>query len=645
MHFIIGTAGHVDHGKTTLIRALTGIETDRLREEKERGLSIVPGFAHLTLPDGRVVGIVDVPGHERFLKNMLSGVSGVDVAMLVIAADEGVMPQTIEHLHILDLLRIKRAVIVLTKCDTVDADWLALAREDVRSRLAGTFLAGAPLVEVSSTRGHGLDALKAELARACSEIEAAGDDARSVAQAAGIATADARPFRMSIDRAFTVSGFGTVVTGSATEGAVAVGDTLEVWRQDAAAPLAARVRGIEVHGQASSAAERGQRTALNLVGLDLEEAARGGTVAAPGTMRTTRAFDAWLQILPDAPHAVKDGGPVRLHLGTAEVTARALLYEGKRLEAARDGYARLRLEAPLACARGDHFILREIATERILGGGLVLESQVRLSRTAAHAELPVLRTAVEAGDDATLAELLLRRETSGLTEADLRFELRRLDVAHVVRALHDKGALWQGGGALLHGDAAGQYQLTVLEALQGFHEREPLQAVMPREALRALLPSKLAAAAFDALLAAMAQSQQIEITPAGVRRAGYRLNLSEEELRVKERLEASTYAAGWQPPTLDELVDQFENPTLARKLCFAAVAEGSLVRVGEFVLAARRVEEGAAILRRHLQEKGTLAVGEARELLATSRKWVVPLLEFYDRSGLTRRAGEVRVLR
>src|SRR4028119_1607419 len=277
MHFIIGTAGHVDHGKTTLIRALTGIETDRLREERERGLSIVPGFAHLQLPStaqtpGRRVGIVDVPGHERFLKNMLVGTAGVDVALLVIAADEGVMPQTMEHLRVLELLRIKRGVVALTKCDMVDEEWLTLVRADVQARLSDTFLAEAPFVEVSATRNAGLEGLKDVLARSCDAVEKMYPSLQS------------RPFRLSVDRAFTVAGFGTVVTGSAADGSVVVGETVDVWPPDRSHALTGRLRGIEVHGAAAPRAERGQRTALNLAGIDLGEAARGGTVAATGSM-------------------------------------------------------------------------------------------------------------------------------------------------------------------------------------------------------------------------------------------------------------------------------------------------------------------------------------------------------------------------
>ncbi len=299
MHFIIGTAGHVDHGKTTLIRALTGIETDRLREEKERGLSIVPGFAHLTLPaiestSERIVGIVDVPGHERFLKNMLSGVAGVDIALLVIAADEGVMPQTTEHLRILELLQIRAGVVVLTKCDAVEKDWLDLVRAEVREKLRPTLFGEAPLCEVSAQTGVGLDNLKTELAHICAQLEHSHPSSFIL-----------HPFRMAIDRAFSISGFGTVVTGSAGSGTLAVGETVDVWQPGAGRPLMARVRNMEVHGEAAQSVSRGQRTAVNLAGVDLDDAARGGTLAAPGTLRAALQIEVWLRLVPDAPRPFK----------------------------------------------------------------------------------------------------------------------------------------------------------------------------------------------------------------------------------------------------------------------------------------------------------------------------------------------------
>ncbi|MDQ3813486.1 MAG: SelB C-terminal domain-containing protein, partial [Armatimonadota bacterium] len=360
----------------------------------------------------------------------------------------------------------------------------------------------------------------------------------------------------------------------------------------------------------------------------------------------TSVLEVWLQVLADAPRGVKDGASLRLHLGTAEVEARVSLYEGARLNLGDAGYARLRLDAPLVCARGDRFVLREVATERIIGGGIILEPETRLSRAAARVELAALHAALEADDEATVAEILLRRQAAaGLPEARLRFELRRLEVSDVLAALRARHALWSGGGIFLHSAVATELKARILAQLREFHQREPLQATMPREALRATLPPSLAPTTFDALLDEMAQAQQIAVSPAGVRLSEHRVTLSEDEARLKERIEALVYRAAWQPPTLDELVAQLDNRDLGRKLCFALIKDGSLVRVGDFVVSARRIAEGAEILRAHIQQQGSLAIGDARDLLNSTRKWLVPLLEHYDRIGLTKRVGEVRVLR
>ncbi len=649
MHFIIGTAGHVDHGKTTLIRALTGIETDRLREEKERGLSIVPGFAHLTLPPiakgaERIVGIVDVPGHERFLKNMLSGIAGVDVAMLVVAADEGVMPQTMEHLRVLELLRIRRGVLVLTKCDAVDEEWLALAREDVRTRLKDTLFGAVPLIEVSAQSGAGLEELKRILARLCHELESESKKLNNE-----------RPFRLAIDRAFTVSGFGTVVTGSAADGTVTVGDNLDVWRPGRERPQTARVRGVEVHGSAALCAERGQRTALNLAGTDLDEASRGGTLAHPGTLRAVRQIEVSLQCVSDAPRALKDKAPLRLHFATSELEARLSLHSGTRLQPGEESYARLHLDAPLACARGDRFVLREVATERVVGGGLVLDlvtGAARLPRSRALEFLQPLHHAVEKNDDISITQILLRRAgAAGMELAHLKLELRRLDLTFVLQS--QPSVLWRSNAGddaiLLHAQVANELRERITQTLGDFHAREPLQSAMNREVLRATLPPQLPSVVFDALLTALASAGKIALEAAGARLANHKITLKEDEAHLKKRIEDLAFQAAFQPLTADELVagatQNASESEMARQLCFALLRDGTLIRVGDFALSARRLEEGTILLRTHLQEHSTLSVAQAREVLNSTRKWLVPLLEHYDRIGVTRRSGDVRILR
>lgn len=651
MHLIIGTAGHVDHGKTTLIRALTGIETDRLREERERGLSIVPGFAHLALPptsisaQGRVAGIVDVPGHERFLKNMLAGVAGVDVAMLIIAADEGVMPQTVEHLHILELLQVRRAVVVLTKCDAVDAEWLALAREDIQTRLSNpptvqsTLWSAAPLVEVSASRGDGLDELKSMLAGLCDEIES--DEAAQ-------STLSGRPFRLAIDRAFSVAGFGTVVTGSATQGVLTVSEGVEIWQPGQEHPTTSRVRGLEVHGHESSRVERGQRSAINLAGVALDEAVRGGVVASPGSMRAARLLDVWFRLLSDAPRALKRESSVRVHIGTAEAGARLVLHEENRLERGQSTFARCHLEAPLVAALSDRFVVREVGNERVLGGGVVLTVQPTLPRARLLPFLPIWQQNISQNDDFALAESLLRAATlDGLSVEELRRELRLVDVEPLLHEMSARGVLWRGP-VLLHAEIAAQLQEAMLSTLRQFHQEEALQLTMPREHLRTRLESTLQRAIATSLVEAVAlQTDEVVVEPGGVRLQNHRVQLSAQDERVRAQIEAIVERAAWQPLTLDEIVAACaeSDERSARRLLSLLLRSGVLVRVGDWILAVTKLEEGSDLVRRHFAQQSTLSVAQAREILNTTRKWAVPLLEWFDRSGLTRREGEVRVLK
>lgn len=639
MHFIVGTAGHVDHGKTSLIRALTGIETDRLREEKERGLSIVPGFAHLQLPPteyspaGRTVGIVDVPGHERFLKNMLTGASGVAIAILVIAADEGVMPQTREHLRVLELLEIKRGVIALTKVDLVAEDWRAMIKEDVVSKLQSARFAHAPLVEVSATRGEGLDELKAVIAQLCDDLESTHPSLLIP-----------HPFRLPIDRAFSSEGFGTVVTGSLLDGEVSVGETVDVWRSGASTPAPSRVRGLEVHGQSVEKAFAGQRVAVNLTGVSLDEDLRGGVLAASGTLRATDIIEAKIEVLREASRALKDDAIVRVHRGAAEIGARVLLYDCAKLGQGESGFARLRLDAPLPVVRGDRVILRDVSTERVLGGALVLEPS-RLPRTLVLEVLSQIEIALLEGDTALANFLSLRAGAAGLTENALKFELHRSDIDEVLKTLREKGFLWRNGEVLLHIEIARQIKEHVLDALQTFHVNEPLQNAMPRESLRAKLPSSLSPNTLDALLDELASDKKIEFTSDGVRLFAQRAAFSEEEQQMVERIDKTCYDAAWQPPTIDELANQFPKPALARKLIFNSVQSGVLIRIADYVFHSQRIQEAEEKMRDHLANQSTLSVADARELLNSSRKWLVPLLEYFDKRGLTRREGDARVLR
>jgi selenocysteine-specific elongation factor len=536
---------------------------------------------------------------------------------------------------------IKRGIVVLTKIDLVDEEWLALASEDVRTRLEDSAFAGAPLLPVSAATGAGLEQLKATIAQQCAELEQHVFSSSGVGQAAL-----RRPFRLAIDRAFTVSGFGTVVTGSASAGSITEGDTVEVWRPNAAAAATCRVRGIEVHGSPAQLAEQGERTALNLAGIDLEATIRGGTVAAPGALQATKVIDTHLDVLPEARHDIRDGAALRLHLGTIEVGARVLLFDVARLRAGESSYARLRLDNPLVCARGDRFVVRDISSERVLGGGIVLEPQAVRQRAVARQELPAIKAALDESDPvAVAAALLLQQGAAGLTEAQLGAELQLLDLAPVLAALKRQDLLWQQGNVLLYASVVEVLKNQILAVLGAYHQKEPLQALMPREALRAALPRTMSVSTFDALLHELTSRQTIGVEPTGARLSDHRVTLDDEAAKMQERLEKIAHEAAWQPLTVPELLERFPDRQTAGKLYQALIQNSKLVRVGDFVLSRQRVDEGTARLRRHFEQHPSLSVADAREILNTTRKWAVPLLEYYDRIGVTRRDGEVRLLR
>ncbi|MBI4839975.1 MAG: selenocysteine-specific translation elongation factor, partial [candidate division NC10 bacterium] len=422
-HLIIGTAGHIDHGKTTLVKALTGIDTDRLKEEKERGISIELGFAFLRLPDGVQAGIVDVPGHERFVKTMLAGVGGIDLVILVIAADEGVMPQTREHLHICALLQVKRGLVALTKSDLVEAEWLEMVRADIVETLKGTFLDGCPVVPCSATTGQGLP----ELLQAIQDQAAAAEPKRTEGTV-----------RLPVDRVFTIKGFGTVITGTLWSGTLAVGDEVAILPAD----LRSRVRRLQVHGQTVERAVAGQRTAVNLPGLEVSQIERGDVLCLPGTLHSSETFDATLSLLPDAPRPLVNRARIRFHLGTSERLARVVLLDREELQPGGQAYVHLRLETPSAALPADRYVIRSYSPAVTIGGGSILDPNPPRERRPRAKMIEHLRILEQGSPTDRLERLLLAAGFTPATGDELR---RRSDldpaaVADSLRALTEKGA-------------------------------------------------------------------------------------------------------------------------------------------------------------------------------------------------------------
>jgi len=628
-HVVVGTAGHIDHGKSTLVHALTGIDPDRLKEEKERGITIDIGFAHLAVGPDLTLGIVDVPGHERFVKNMLAGVGGIDLVMLVIAADEGVMPQTREHLAICQLLRVSSGLVVLTKVDLAETDWLELVEEDVRTVVRGTFLEGRPVVSVSAKTGRGLDTLRATLAELGRAVPARGTDAT---------------FRLPIDRVFTIKGFGTVATGTVAAGRVGVDDRVEVYPKG----VQAKVRGIQTHGQPVSGAVAGQRAAVNLQGVERTALERGDVLSLPGLLRPSQVLEATLELLPDAALPVKPRQRVRFHVGTSEVMARVYLLAGETIEPGQTGYVQLRLEGPVVTLPRDRYVIRSYSPMVTIGGGTVLDvAPPRIRRGAERlARLTVLETGAP---EAVLEEHLRRLGPGGarMSELAARTPFGQEALRRLLTALTARGAaLAVDRDWFVHGQVAARLGEEARAALAEFHAREPLRPGMSKEELRTRLGG-LDERVFLPLLDRFAAAGALVVERDKVRLADHAVRLDARQQALVDRLEAEFREAGAAPPTLEEAwaklrVTRAEDQALAQVL----VDRRRLVRVKEGLYF--HAEPLADAERRVLGFLGgheAITPQDMKDLLGITRKYAIPLLEYLDAQRLTVRVGDRRLRR
>lgn len=628
-HVIIGTAGHVDHGKTTLIKALTGTDTDRLKEEQERGMTIDLGFAALPLPDGSVAGIVDVPGHERFLKNMLAGAGGVDVVLLVIAADESVMPQTLEHLDILRILDVKNGMVALTKCGMVEEEWLEVVEEDIRSHLKGTFLENAPIVRVDSLSGYGISELKKELFAAVQRAEAKN------------ATA---PFRLPIDRVFTRPGFGTVVTGTLVAGTIRVGDPVEILPQQ----IQSRVRGLQSHGKKQEKVEAGSRVAVNLAGVETEALERGMLLAAPRSLAPTQLFDATLRLLPTAPKPLRNLARVRVYLGTAEIIGRMQVLGAEEVTPGSQGYAQFRAEHPFVCTRGDRFVVRSYSPMFLIGGGVILDPHPIRHRRKDPAVLSTL-AAKERGTPDDLLESWLRTAACGGTrkEAARALGLNDAEIDSAANALLQRGeAIALEGDRLIHAATLAAATDQAMNALAAYHAANPLRPGMPKEELRGTLGRAADARAFAALLAHWQSTGQLVADAATVRRADFTVLLDAWQQALLDRLVEIFRVAGFSVPSIEEAAEQVGTPkeTVA-EIVRVGQDRGALIRVDEGLYFHRdTLEEARRVVREHIAAHGSITVSQFRDLTGSSRKYALPLLEYLDSVRFTRRLGDTRVL-
>ena len=607
--YVIGTAGHVDHGKSTLVKALTGINPDRWAEEQRREMTIDLGFAWRTLPSGRTVSLIDVPGHERFIKNMLAGIGGIDAALLVVAADESFMPQTEEHLAILDLLGVSHGLVVLTKVDLVDDEWLALVVEEVRERLHNTSLAHAPIVPVSARTGRGLDTLLAAL-------DTLLDATPTRSRASGSP-------RLPIDRAFTIGGFGAVVTGTLIDGPLRVGDEVEILPQR----LRGRVRGVQTHQQKSEVALPGSRVAVNLSGISHHEIARGNLLAYPGTRSPADRIDVRVRLTA----GLAQNAALELFVGAAQTLCRATLLDREELAAGEQGWLQLRLVTPVAVARGDRYILRTPSPSRTIGGGVIVDTHparhrrfrpevlARLESLARGTPADLLRPALADNLPHTFAELLA---ASGLDEQLGREGLHAL-ASEVI-------TLGEGAARMVFISPTGLATLRekLAQALAGYHRRYPLRQGMPREDARSRL--KISAAAFEALL--FSSSDVVRTDERVVWLPDHSPQPDQTQARQVRNLLAEFAASPYAPPT----------PKIDAELLAYLVEQNQLVRVAEdVVFLAEPYAEMLAWVRDQIAS-GSLTVAAMRDRFRTSRKYALALLEHLDERKITRRVGDTR---
>lgn len=631
-HVILGTAGHIDHGKTSLVKALTGVDTDRLKEEKERGITIELGFTFLDLPSGIRLGIIDVPGHEKFVKHMVGGVWGIDLVALVIAADEGVMPQTREHLDICKLLGVKKGLVVLTKVDLVDGDLLELVKEEVSEIVQDTFLRGAPILSVSSVTGQGIPQLASTLDHLSQGIEGRPAD--------GL-------FRLPIDRVFTMKGFGTVVTGTMISGSLSLGETVQILPSG----TEGKVRNLQVYNRSVERAVAGERTAVNLQGIETSAIERGDVLIRPNTLRPTQLIEAYLEYLPDAPRPLKHRTKARFHIGTALTHASVFLLDREELSPGEGGFVQLRLERPVVALPQDRFVIRGSAAIQTVGGGTILDSHPDKHRRFSPSVIADLSLLKDGTNEQALRQHIRHSGMGGITLEDLsnRVEVSPGEIQANIRKMAENGDLLFIDPEKLKVIEKGQYQglrELVLAQLGEFHRRSPMKSGLSKEELRTKLPPEVDIKLFQILINQLIQSKEVVLEKDKLRLPVHQISSADEKGLVK-RVEASVLKGGLQPPSPKELSEEWsEREEEVRAIFEHLTHEGVLVKIkGEIYVHRVSFENLKEELVAYLKSHQEITTPQFKEMTRASRKYAIPLIEYFDQSKLTLRIGEKRVLR
>ena len=626
-HVVIGTAVHVDHGKTWLTRALTGTNTDRLKEERERGITVDIGFAQLTLPNGQRASIIDVPGHEALVKNMIAGATGIDVVLLVVASDEGFMPQTQEHLDILGLLGVERGIIVMTKCDAVGADWADMVEADILDHVEGTFLQDAPVVRVSAVTGEGIDLLKQRIADLVEQVRPRNED---------------RACRLPVDRAFTIKGFGTVVTGTLVDGTVSVGDEVEVYPQR----KLTRIRSLQNHNEAAESMSAGMRVAANLQGVERKEVSRGCIVAKPGTLRQADRLLTHVAVSGDSPFDVRNSSRVHFYTGTEELMCRVRLLDADALLPGEDGFAQLVFDRPVTARNHDRFIIRFFSPVVTIGGGTILD--IAPGRARRNSE-PVLRR-LRALNGSREERLLQRVRDAGVRcatapELEVAENLSPKECAASLSALCGRGLVQAVGDAYVAADALGRLEDEARAVLAEYHEQHALERGMGLGALRTRLFSSSPERA-NALVGLLEASGCLVVDGRLARLPDFEATLSPEQLRLHDSVVAAVEAAGFEPLETDELVARVGGgeralaPVLDRMR-----ADGELVSLTPTTTASAKVwRRGLDTFMQMAASGDPVTIAQFRDRIGVSRKFAGLFLDSYDRAGYTRLVGDARVV-
>jgi len=631
-HVILGTAGHIDHGKTSLVKALTGVDTDRLKEEKERGITIELGFTFLDLPSGIRLGIIDVPGHEKFVKHMVAGAWGIDLVALVIAADEGVMPQTREHLDICRLLRVKKGLVVLTKIDLLDRELLELVKEEVTDIVEDTFLKNAPILPVSSVTGEGIPQLLSALDLLSQEI-----NERS---SGGL-------FRLPIDRIFTMKGFGTVVTGTMISGSLSLGETIQVLPSG----LEGKVRNLQVYGRSVEKTVAGERAAVNLQGVETSAIERGDVLIRPNTLSPTRLIDAYLEYLPDASRPLKHRTKQRFHVGTTLANASIFLLDRDELVPGETGFVQLRLERPVVVLPQDRFVIRGSSAIQTIGGGVILDGHPDKHKRFSSSVVADLSLLKDGTREQALRQHIDHSGVGGSTLEELlnRVEMSSSDVQSIIRQMAGKGDLLVIDSEKLKVIASGSYQMLkgrALAQLREFHQRFPMKSGLSKEELRTKLPPEVDVKLFQILISELIQSKEVVLEKDKLRLSGHQIS-SVDAKGLAKRVEEAVLKGGLQPPSPKELWEEWsEKEGEVRAIFEHLVHEGILVKIKSEIYFHRAPfenlrEELVAYLKNHRE----ITTPQFKEMTKASRKYVIPLIEYFDQIKLTLRLGEKRVLR